>query len=229
LKSSSWMLIDIFSNFDPIWFSLCYKNLIAVATPPIIILRILWLKKNKIIIGLIPIISYVSNQLILTKLKHIKIILSITRRIFILIVFINIIGIMPYLFRITSHILFTLSMGLPIWILLIIRSATFLTKNFIAHLLPNSAPIWLSPFLVLVELTRILVRPLTLSFRLAANITAGHVIINLIFIYSISYIIKTFLLIRIISRIYLIFELTICMIQAYIFCLLLSLYANDHR
>jgi len=109
-----------------------------------------------------------------------------------------------------------------------IRRIIYSIKRSIAHLLLESAPIWLSPFLVLIELTRICIRPLTLSFRLAANITAGHVIIRLIFIFRISYKTKIFIYITLISSLYLIFEIIICSIQAYIFCLLISLYANEH-
>ena len=80
----------------------------------------------------------------------------------------------------------------------------------------------------MIETTRIIVRPITLRFRLAANITAGHIVISLITSFSISTNIKTFLLYIIIINIYILFELIICLIQAYIFCLLISLYSNDH-
>ena len=48
----------------------------------------------------------------------------------------------------------------------------------LSHLLPRNVGV-LGPFIILVELIRSLVRPLTLAFRLAANITAGHVILSL--------------------------------------------------
>jgi len=99
---------------------------------------------------------------------------------FIFIIYINFIGMVPYFPRITRQLLLALSIGLPLWLLIMIRRIIYSIKRSIAHLLPESAPIWLSPFLVLIELTRICIRPLTLSFRLAANITAGHVIIRLI-------------------------------------------------
>jgi len=226
---SPWMIIDIFSNFDPIWFDLCYKNFIFIVLIPIIFMRPFWLKQRKIILSLLPLISYIYYQLIRTKTKFLKTSPLIKCVIFILIIYINILGIVPYIFRTTRHILFTASIGFPVWILLIARTILYSTKNSIAHLLPDSSPMWLRPFLVLIESSRILVRPITLRFRLAANITAGHVIINLIISFSITHKIKPFITMCLASRIYIIFELLICFIQAYIFCLLLSLYSNDHE
>nr|ABY71749.1 secretory protein [Chilobrachys guangxiensis] len=49
-----------------------------------------------------------------------------------------------------------------------------------AHLVPEGAPLILAPFIVLIERVRHLIRPITLSVRLAANMIAGHLIIGLI-------------------------------------------------
>jgi F0F1-type ATP synthase membrane subunit a len=76
-----------------------------------------------------------------------------------------------------------------------------------------------------------LVRPLTLSFRLAANMRAGHIVLGLVGIYGAAAVLNPSSgtpLLLIVSIGYIIFEIAICIIQAYIFCLLLSLYADDH-
>ena len=65
-------------------------------------------------------------------------------------------------------------------------------------------------------------------FRLAANIAAGLVVITLISSILVSITITTIPIPIILSRLYLMFELGICLIQAYIFCLIISLYSNDH-
>lgn len=101
----------------------------------------------------------------------------------------------------------------------------------IAHLLPEGAPTWLNPFLVLIESSSIVVRPITLSFRLAANIRAGHIVIRLIGIYaSAAWFnrIVTIIILLLTTIGYILFEVAICIIQAYIFYLLLTLYSNDH-
>lgn len=175
-----------------------------------------------------PAISYIISQLIKTKIKNLKRRSIIISSLFILIIYLNISGIFPYIFSPRRHINLTISIGLPIWLLFIISRATYSIKKIIAHLLPDRAPSWLRPFLILIETTRIIVRPLTLRFRLAANITAGHVILGLISSFSITIKTRTFIIILLLSITYILFELGICMIQSYIFCLLISLYSNDH-
>src|ERR1043165_1298380 len=114
---------------------------------------------------------------------------------------------------------------------LIISRFSHNPKKSTAHFLPDGAPDWLNPFLVLIETTRVLVRPLTLSFRLAANIRAGHIVLRLIGIYCASAwfsSLTTTIFLTISAIGYILFEVAICLIQAYIFCLLLSLYSDDH-
>ena len=75
-------------------------------------------------------------------------------------------------------------------------------------------------------------RPITLSFRLAANLTAGHVVLTLLGVYLtyalISCNITSTAALFLIQTGYTLFEVGICIIQAYIYCLLLSLYTEDH-
>lgn len=103
---------------------------------------------------------------------------------------------------------------------------------FLSHLLPVGTPEGLSPFLVLVETVSILVRPITLSVRLVANMSAGHIIIGLVGVYFSSVLISsnfTLSLIFFLFQIfYFFFEFGISFIQAYIFSLLVILYSNEH-
>nr|QHT64914.1 ATP synthase subunit 6 [Arichlidon gathofi] len=150
---------------------------------------------------------------------------------FIVLISINFMGLLPYVFSFSSHLLFTLSLGLPLWLSLIMSGLFHSPSSFAASLLPSGAPDWLNPFLVLIESISISVRPITLSFRLAANMSAGHIVLGLIGIYtSVALFTSTsaFLLLASIQIGYLIFEMGICLIQAYIFCLLLTLYSDDH-
>jgi ATP synthase subunit 6 len=124
-------------------------------------------------------------------------------------------------------------MGLPLWLSLILSRFFNRFSRFIGSLLPGGAPDVLNPFLVLIERVRILVRPITLSFRLRANITAGHVILSLIRSYVIRGIFLiswwSFIFLFLLQMGYIIFEVGICFLQSYIFCLLLTLYADEHR
>lgn len=84
---------------------------------------------------------------------------------------------------------------------------------------------------MLVEIVRVLVRPVTLSIRLTANIGAGHIVLALVggFLTSIMADANfSSLLLYLINSFYFIFELAICCIQGYIFSLLLILYSDEH-
>jgi ATP synthase subunit 6 len=193
--------------------------------------RNVWsIEANRTVLSL-PILQSIVPEVERTYIFNINPLNQLIHQIFFIVIVLNLIGLFPYTFRITRHLLFTLRIGLPIWILLIISRAIKSIKATIAHLLPEGAPDWLNPFLVLIESSRIIVRPITLSFRLAADISAGHIVLGLIGIYAAAAWfnrLSVFLILLILIIGYLLFEVAICLIQGYIFFLLLTLYANDH-
>jgi ATP synthase subunit 6 len=229
------MIPDIFSSFDPSSYNTIIPSITIMFLINIIYIfivdRNIWsLEANRSIIS-IPILQTIVPEVERTYIFNINPLNHLIHQIFFIVVILNIIGLFPYTFRITRHLLFTLRIGLPMWILLIMSRAVKSIKATIAHLLPEGAPNWLNPFLVLIESSRIIVRPITLSFRLAANIRAGHIVLGLIGIYAAASWfnrISTFIILLSLIIGYLLFEVAICLIQAYIFFLLLTLYANDH-
>lgn len=94
------------------------------------------------------------------------------------------------------------------------------------------APAPLNPFLVLIETVSITVRPITLSVRLMANISAGHIVLTLVGNYITGSLFGTRIfsaaLLITIQVLYTVFEFGIGVIQAYIFCLLITLYSDEH-
>ena len=228
------MIFDIFSIFDPTTFNSTLISPLFIILNIIILLSIFlsfWSSKPRFISPILIILDTIEHQLNQTISINLKAISNIISPLLIIIVIINLTGLIPYTFSTSRHLLFTLSLGLPLWLSLIISRINHQPKIFIAHFLPDGAPDWLNPFLVLIETTRITVRPITLSFRLAANMRAGHIVLGLVGIYGASsiFISSTLTLILLsIILIYIIFELAICYIQGYIFCLLLSLYSNEH-
>lgn len=230
------MLIDIFSSFDPatnsffnissisFWF---FNSLLIIIIHPLI-----WMLPNRLSWSSYLFARIIHDQSSRTFTNNLKGLSLIFTSLFIFIIFINFSGILPYMFSSTSHLLFTLSFGLPLWLALIISGALTSPSDTLANLLPGGAPSWLNPFLTLIETTRICVRPITLSFRLAANIRAGHIVLTLISVYLVFAIFKlgplSLSILFLIQTGYSIFEFGICLIQAYIFCLLLTLYRDDH-
>merc|ERR1712018_198886 len=96
------------------------------------------------------------------------------------IIFSNFIGLFPYIFTSTSHISLTLTLALPLLLGRIIISIIFQYNNLFAHLVPVGTPRFLIPVIVVIESARNIIRPLTLSIRLAANIVAGHLLLTLL-------------------------------------------------
>ena len=233
------MLIDIFSSFDRYQYNafMPFNSTIntILITLPFILLSVvvsnMWLTNTRINITITPPSLLIYEQARRTKRKLLKGYSIILSSLFIIILSLNLFGLVAYRFSITSHLILTLLIGLPLWLSIIMSSFINKTKEFIAHLLPSVAPDWLNPFLVLIETVRITVRPLTLSFRLAANMTAGHIVLSLVGLYLSSALFSFSsypIILTIVCILYIIFELAICLIQAYIFCLLLSLYTDDH-
>lgn len=229
------MISDIFSSFDPAIFNSSLPSPLFLILNIILILSLqsaFWSINYRINIIFNLFINTIISQLNRTFSFHLKGLNEIISPLFILIIIINLIGLIPYSFSTSRHLLFTLSLGLPLWLRIILSRLSKFPKIFIAHFLPDGAPDWLNPFLVLIETTRITVRPLTLSFRLAANIRAGHIVLSLLGIYAAASLFNSFIgpIFLILTTLgYILFEVAICIIQAYIFCLLLSLYSDDHR
>nr|AXA45308.1 ATP synthase F0 subunit 6 [Marshallena sp. MNHN IM 2013-9821] len=151
---------------------------------------------------------------------------------FLFLIVMNLSGLIPYVFSPTSHLAVSLSLGLPLWFSLILSAIIFNPSSVVAGLLPMGAPAPLNPFLVIIETVSIMVRPITLSVRLTANMSAGHIVLGLIGNYLMSsfFISGMFsmLLLLAIQILYTVFEFGISMIQAYIFCLLITLYSDEH-
>ena len=99
-------------------------------------------------------------------------------------------------------------------------------NSMFAHLVPLGCPVILIPFMVVIERIRLVIRPLTLSIRLTANMIAGHIIMALISMGSINR--GTVLLSSIASEVLVtMLEIGVAVIQPYVFFILLSLYSQE--
>ena len=229
------MMTDIFSSFDPqtnsiysisptlFWLITGRTLLITHAT--------FWIRPNHNFWAIHLPLNLIHEQASRTFGSYLKGFSFLISSLFLFLITTNLLGLLPYVFRSSSHLLITLVLGLPLWLSLIITRITWSPSSFAAHLLPAGAPDWLNPFLVLIETIRICLRPITLSFRLAANIRAGHIVLGLIAIYISRSLFNpslSILLLFVTQVFYTLFEVGICLIQAYIFCLLLTLYSDDH-
>nr|YP_009725107.1 ATP synthase F0 subunit 6 [Aculamprotula scripta]AUR43943.1 ATP synthase F0 subunit 6 [Aculamprotula scripta] len=151
---------------------------------------------------------------------------------FVLIFIVNVSGMIPNVFSPTSHLSLTLVLAMMVWFCLILSGWAFSWKESAGHLVPTGSPTPLIPLLVLIESVSILIRPITLGVRLAANITMGHLMLHVIgeYVVSFFYGISFFgsLLGGLIMWGYVIFEFAVSFLQAYVFVLLVGLYSSDH-
>ena len=147
--------------------------------------------------------------------------------IFIFIVLCNIIGLTPYSFTVTSQIIITLSIALLSFVTLIIFSIWrngF--KGFISMFTPSGLPIIMIPLIFAIEFFSFLVKPITLSVRLFANMVAGHVLLKVIATFAVSLGIFGVLPLLFASAM-MAFELFVAILQAYIFSILICSYLSE--
>lgn len=139
----------------------------------------------------------------------------------------NILGLFPFIFTRTAHPIITLGWGVVFWLSFFMIGWFKTFKISAAHLVPEGSPLILSPLIVLIERVRHLIRPFTLSIRLAANIIAGHLIIGLLsrirLIRILGFFTSLFL-----QRVLLILEFGVAVIQGFVFRILLLLYALEY-
>ncbi|MFA7439758.1 MAG: F0F1 ATP synthase subunit A [Sphingomonadaceae bacterium] len=152
---------------------------------------------------------------------------------FIFILAANIIGLLPYGYTVTSHIAVTFAMAIFIFAMCIAIGFARHGLRFLTLFVPPKTPALLLPIIIPIELISYLSRPLTLSIRLFANMTAGHILLKVFagFIVSLGLAGGAFVAIGILPlfmnvALYAL-ELLVAVVQAYVFALLTCVYLND--
>nr|UFA46195.1 ATP synthase F0 subunit 6 [Horornis parens] len=144
---------------------------------------------------------------------------------------INLLGLLPYTFTPTTQLSMNLALAFPLWLATLLTGLRNQPSISLGHLLPEGTPTPLIPALILIETTSLLIRPLALGVRLTANLTAGHLLIQLISTATVA-LFSTMPAISILTLLVLflltILEVAVAMIQAYVFVLLLSLYLQEN-
>jgi ATP synthase subunit 6 len=145
----------------------------------------------------------------------------------------NLIGMVPYSFTVTSHLIITFTLSLTLYIGFNIIGIKKHKLNFFSLLLPSGASIYLVPLLVPIELVSYIFRVISLPVRLFANMMAGHTLLKVIagFAWSMlsvnSFIFVAHFIPLILLVILVGLELGVAMIQAFVFTILTCMYIND--
>ncbi|MCC8417751.1 MAG: F0F1 ATP synthase subunit A [Rickettsia endosymbiont of Bryobia graminum] len=146
---------------------------------------------------------------------------------FIFILLCNLLGMLPYGFTVTSHIVITFSLAIIVFLFITIVGFVNHGLHFLSLFLPQGVPLWLAPVMIILELFAYLARPISLSLRLAANMVAGHILLKVMAGFAVSLMIfLKFLPIPIIVTL-IGFEIFVAILQAYIFTILSCVYLSD--
>jgi len=153
--------------------------------------------------------------------------------VFLFVLSLNLIGLVPYSFTLTSHLIVTLAISLALFIGINIVCVRIHGMNFFSLFLPSGTSIVLALLLVPIELISYVFKPVSLSIRLFANMMAGHTLLKVIagFAYKLMSASGILFLIHYIPLLILIplfgLELGVALIQSFVFSILLCIYLND--
>ena len=226
-------MTNLFSSFDPMVNIIGFNirlNWISRIIPILVLPQAYWITSSQIIKSIENIINYLHGELAAVfGLVALPGTIFTFLRFFFFIFFCNLIGLAPYIFTRSSHMSFTLTLALPIWLGRILFSMKNQYNRLFAHLVPTGTPGALIPVIVIIETVSNIIRPGTLSIRLAANMVAGHLLLTLLGSQGPNA--QGIVLLVLMGRLILLLclELAVACIQAYVFTILRSLYLNELR
>jgi len=154
--------------------------------------------------------------------KYVPFVMSI----FLIVLFGNVLGLIPFAFTITSHIIVTAALSVMIFIVVVLLALKNHGIGFFKMFFPPGAPIAMAPLLIPIEILSFVFRPISLAVRLFANMMAGHVMLQLFAGFTIA--LGLFGVLPLTFIVLLTgFEILVALLQAYVFALLTSIYLKD--
>lgn len=153
--------------------------------------------------------------------------------IFWFIILVNLIGLVPYSFTVTSHLIITVTMSFSIFVGVNIICIQNYKWHMLSLFLPANTSFGLSLLLVPIEFVSYIFKPISLGVRLFANLMAGHTLLKVIIgfswsmllvesVISLFHVIPLFVVVILFGL-----ELGVALIQAYVFTILTCIYLND--
>nr|YP_010397348.1 ATP synthase F0 subunit 6 [Glycyphana fulvistemma]UQJ77455.1 ATP synthase F0 subunit 6 [Glycyphana fulvistemma] len=221
-------MTNLFSSFDPSSMFNMSLNWLSTFLGLLFIPASFWLIPSRY--------SFIWNKIIITLHLEFKTLIGnnqikgstlIFISLFSLIVFNNFLGLFPYIFTSTSHLILTLGLALPLWLSFMIFGWLNNTTHMLAHLVPQGTPPVLMPFMVMIETISNIIRPGTLAVRLAANMIAGHLLLTLLGNTGSNLTMIMLIILLITQILLLILEAAVAIIQSYVFAVLSTLYSSE--
>ena len=146
---------------------------------------------------------------------------------FMFVLFCNMVGMLPYSFTVTSHIIVTLAFAMFIFIGVTILGFVIHGFKYLKIFVPSGVPMVLLPIIMIIEIISYLSRPVSLSVRLFANMMAGHTMLKVFggFVISLGLVAGWLPLTFSVALTGL--EILVAFLQAYVFAILTCIYLND--
>nr|WIL79891.1 ATP synthase F0 subunit 6 [Trichodes sp.] len=219
--------MNLFSSFDPSTNFNTSLNWLSSMLWILFIPSLFWLIPSRLNFLWMKIMFTLHNEFKILMGKNFQGSTLIFITLFTFIMLNNFIGLFPYIFTSTSHMVLTLTLALPLWLSFMIYGWINNTIHMFAHLVPQGTPPILMPFMVCIETISNIIRPGTLAIRLSANMIAGHLLMTLLGNTGpmLSILLINFLLIT--QLLLLVLESAVAIIQSYVFAVLSTLYSSE--
>lgn len=152
---------------------------------------------------------------------------------FMFILMVNVLGLIPYTFTVTSHIIITITLAMSVFLTVIVYGFYKNGLHFFNLFVPKGIPIYILPLIVVIEVISFLSRPISHSIRLFANMLAGHITLKVFasfvpmlagagLVGIFGPVLPLGLVIALTAM-----ELLVAFLQAYVFAILTCIYLND--
>nr|YP_010736677.1 ATP synthase F0 subunit 6 [Urochelellus acutihumeralis]WEM32430.1 ATP synthase F0 subunit 6 [Urochelellus acutihumeralis] len=221
------MMNNLFSSFDPTTNMMLSLNWISTSLGLFMMPLKFWTLPNRIMLIMKTIMTKLHLEFKMLLKSESKGLSLMMITIFMFILTNNVMGLLPYIFTSSSHLIYTLSLALPLWLACMTFGWLNNTKHMLAHMVPLGTPTLLTPFMVMIETISNIIRPSSLAVRLTANMIAGHLLMSLLGNNSTSSSTLALTIIMMIQVMLMMFEMAVSLIQAYVFSVLSTLYSSE--
>nr|YP_010480551.1 ATP synthase F0 subunit 6 [Trichomalopsis sarcophagae]ACH85836.1 ATP synthase subunit 6 [Trichomalopsis sarcophagae]UVN15276.1 ATP synthase F0 subunit 6 [Trichomalopsis sarcophagae] len=222
------MMMNLFTIFDPSTSMNLSMNWISSMYVILFYPNLFWLIPSRWNYLYMSLLNYLMTEffmLLNKKMNLMNMIMFIS--LFMMIMLNNFLGMFSYIYTSTSQMSTSMTLSLSLWVMMMLFGWFINSNHMFIHLVPQGTPMMLMPFMVLIESISNIIRPLTLAVRLSANMIAGHLLMTLISSTSNNLNMLMLLIMLMIQGILIVLELSVSVIQAYVFSVLSMLYSTE--
>nr|YP_009488370.1 ATP synthase F0 subunit 6 [Tingis cardui]AWD31629.1 ATP synthase F0 subunit 6 [Tingis cardui] len=217
------MMTNLFSTFDPSTSTTMSTNWMSMMLFLYIFPMKFWVMNSRIQTTNNVILGSLLKELKMTLNNKSKEMIIMMLSLFMFILVNNSMGLLPYIFTSTSHMSMNMTLAIPMWMSIMMFSWINKTKMMLIHLTPMGTPEALMPFMVMIEMISNIIRPVSLSVRLTANMITGHLLMTLL---ETSMSINSMPVLAV-QMFLMMFETAVAFIQSYVFMMLMTLYISE--